>query len=57
MSYRLRYSPSATAVDVLQATTSALTSQSTSRSRHSMENRRTSSSGRVPYGARALSPR
>src|SRR5262245_45796375 len=46
-----------TAVDVLQATTSALTSRSTSASRASVEKRRTSSSERGPYGARALSPR
>src|SRR4029453_3323074 len=49
--------PSATAVDVLQATTIALTSRSASRSSDSVENARTSSSGRTPYGARALSPR
>ena len=47
----------ATAVEVLQATTIALTSRSTSASIDSLLNARTSSSVRVPYGARALSPR
>ena len=46
-----------TAVEVLQATTTAFTSRSTSASIDSVENARTSSSERVPYGARALSPR
>src|SRR5437773_6526882 len=45
-SYRRRKSPRATAVDVLQATTIALTSRAASSSRASIENARTSSSGR-----------
>ncbi len=48
--YRRRSSGRATAVEVLQATTMALTSRSASVSRHSVLNRRTSSSGRGPYG-------
>ncbi len=47
----------ATAVEVLQATTMALTSRFASRSSDSIEKARTSSSDRTPYGARALSPR
>ena len=47
----------ATAVEVLQATTIALTSRSASRSSDWVEKARTSSSERTPYGARALSPR
>ena len=47
----------ATAEDVLQATTMALTSREASTSRHCRLKRTTSSSARGPYGARALSPR
>src|SRR5687768_12314635 len=48
---------SATALDVLHATTIALTSLAASSSRHSDEKSLTSSSLRGPYGVRALSPR
>jgi hypothetical protein len=46
-----------TAVDVLQATTIALTSDRRAGRALSVEKASTSSSDRVPYGARALSPR
>src|SRR5919201_530422 len=48
-SYRARRSRSATAVDVLHATTSVLTSRAASSSSACAENARTSSSGRTPH--------